>query len=307
MTFPKQASDVPANTPQQYPGINDQSAYSEGVFVGYRHYDAQNITPLFPFGYGLSYTTFAYNHLSVSPVKHDVASSNQRPISVSVNVTNTGSRAGAEVAQLYLDIPSTNVPEPPRQLKGFQKVFLQPGQTRRVTFSLDQNALSYWDAKAHGWVVQKGTYQVMVGSSSSDVSQSQHFEIDRTNGPRYVTVQAPGLATPGTTSTVTMSFTNGGDFDVQHVQLSLQTSSGWNAQALSTSSFKHIAAGQTVQTQWRVTIPDNAQPGSYTLTEIGARKPPCFNRGMKRRSSYEGGEELDRLKPSEMLDRPLWV
>jgi beta-glucosidase len=162
MTFPKQASDVPAHTSQQYPGVNGTAQYSEGVFVGYRYYDANHITPLFPFGHGLSYTTFSYSNLSVTPASG--------AISVSLDVTNTGSRAGAEVVQLYVGIPSsTSIPEPPEQLKGFLKVSLSPGQTSHITFPLPTSALAYWDVNTHGWVVQKGTYQIMLGSSSSDI------------------------------------------------------------------------------------------------------------------------------------------
>jgi beta-glucosidase len=174
ITFPVSASDVPANTPQQYPGINDEASYSEGVFVGYRHYDEHNITPLFPFGHGLSYTTFAYSHLALSPG----ADSRRERVTVSVVVTNSGPRPGAEVVQLYVGIPSTNVPEPPKQLRGFQKVFLHPGQSKRVTFSLDSQALSYWDVNIHNWVVQKGTYKIMVGSSSRDIRVSSSFQIN---------------------------------------------------------------------------------------------------------------------------------
>lgn len=173
MTFPKQASDVPANTPAQYPGINDEEQYSEGVFVGYRHYDAAHIAPLFPFGYGLSYTSFAYNRDDADPF---AVTADGRG-SISVNVTNTGSRAGAEVVQLYLGIPSNNVAEPPKQLKGFQKVFLYPGQTRRVTFSLDASALSYWNVNTHAWAIQKGTYQLMIGSSSDAIHLTRSFVI----------------------------------------------------------------------------------------------------------------------------------
>jgi hypothetical protein len=179
MTFPASASDVPANTPAQYPGVNNQANYSEGVLVGYRYYDQKNITPLFPFGYGLSYTTFGYSNLAVNPT----AASSTGTISVGVDVTNTGSRAGAEVAQLYLGIPATNVQEPPRQLKGFQKVFLQPGQTQRVTFTLSPQDLSYWDVNAHNWLVQNGTYQVMVGSSSRDIRQQTSFTVSGSPPP----------------------------------------------------------------------------------------------------------------------------
>ncbi len=173
MTFPASASDVPANTTQQYPGVSDVADYSEGVFVGYRYYDENNITPLFPFGYGLSYTSFAFSNLTLSST--DVSSTGT--VTASVDVTNTGSVAGAEVAQLYLGIPSTNVSEPPKQLKGFQKVFLQPGATQQVTFTLDAQALSYWDVNANGWLVQNGTYQVMVGDSSRNILQQASFTV----------------------------------------------------------------------------------------------------------------------------------
>ncbi len=179
MTFPASANDVPANTPSQYPGINSQVQYSEGVFVGYRHYDQSNITPLFPFGYGLSYTTFAYNNLAISPGTASATST----VTVSLDITNTGSRAGAEVAQLYLGIPSTNVSEPPKQLKGFHKVSLQPGQTQHVSFSLSPQAFSYWDVNAHNWLVQNGTYQVMVGSSSRDIRQQGSFTVSGSPPP----------------------------------------------------------------------------------------------------------------------------
>ncbi len=179
MTFPASANDVPANTPAQYPGINNQAQYSEGVFVGYRHYDQSNITPLFPFGYGLSYTTFAYNNLAISPT----AASPTGTVTVSLDVTNSGSRAGSEVVQLYLGIPSTNVSEPPRQLKGFQKVALQPGQTQHVSFSLSPSDFSYWDVNAHNWLVQNGTYQVMVGSSSRDIRQQGSFTVSGSPAP----------------------------------------------------------------------------------------------------------------------------
>ncbi len=179
MTFPASANDVPANTPAQYPGINNQAQYSEGVFVGYRHYDQNNITPLFPFGYGLSYTTFAYNNLAISPGTASATST----VTVSLDVTNSGSRAGSEVVQLYLGIPSTNVSEPPKQLKGFQKVALQAGQTQHVSFSLSPQDFSYWDVNAHNWLVQNGTYSVMVGSSSRDIRQQGSFTVSGSPPP----------------------------------------------------------------------------------------------------------------------------
>ena len=159
MTFSKQATDVPAHTTQQYPGINDEVQYSEGLFVGYRHYDAQNITPLFPFGHGLSYTSFSYSDLFITPN----CASPMSTINVEMDIKNTGSRTGAETVQLYLGMPSTAVAEPPKQLKGFQKVSLAPGQSQHVSFSLDPSAFSYWNTSSGNWAVQNGTYQIPGG------------------------------------------------------------------------------------------------------------------------------------------------
>jgi beta-glucosidase len=166
VTFPARESDVPANTPAQYPGVNGTATYSEGVFVGYRHYDDAGIAPLFPFGFGLSYTTFSYRDLSVRPQPDG-------QVAVSADVTNTGHRAGAEVDQLYVGDPSTpGVAEPPAQLHGFARVTLRPGETRRVSFTLDRRAFAYWDAAGHGWQVAGGGYRLLVGSSSRDVRLS---------------------------------------------------------------------------------------------------------------------------------------
>jgi beta-glucosidase len=139
--------------------------YREGVDVGYRYYDATNETPLFPFGYGLSYTSFAFSDLNVTPQQIPNGTSGPR-VTVSARVTNTGPVAGSEVAQLYLGDPAA-AGEPPRQLKGFQKVTLQPGESTTVHFALTGHDLSYWDDAASGWVVTDGQYQVYVGDSSA--------------------------------------------------------------------------------------------------------------------------------------------
>ncbi|WP_165422785.1 beta-glucosidase [Ktedonosporobacter rubrisoli] len=174
MTFPMQASDVPAASPVQYPGIHDEAEYSEGIYVGYRHYDARHVAPLFPFGYGLSYTTFAYHGLAIVP--H--SSTTLGRVAVKLAVTNTGQQAGAEVVQLYLGLPSTVAqPQPLRQLKAFRRLFLQAGQTQEVTFWLDASSLATWDTGAHDWIVQAGTYSVMLGSSERDIHLQGSFQI----------------------------------------------------------------------------------------------------------------------------------
>ncbi|GLY43678.1 glycosyl hydrolase [Amycolatopsis sp. NBRC 101858] len=157
ITFPAADADTPANTAAQFPGVNGVAEYSEGLQVGYRWFDAQGRTPLFPFGYGLSYTTFAFSGLSVHNTGHGATAT--------FTVRNTGKRAGAEVAQLYLGFPPA-AGEPPRQLKGFSRVELAPGQARRVTIDLDARDFSVWDTGSHAWQPVKGGFTVQVGDSS---------------------------------------------------------------------------------------------------------------------------------------------
>ena len=172
ITFPKQDGDLPLQTAAQYPGVQDAAQYSEGLLVGYRWYDAKKIEPMFAFGHGLSYTTFAYTNLKASPPTES------KMASVEFYLANTGSRAGAEVAQLYVGLPSLpNVPQPPRQLKGFRRVELDAGETANVILTLDARALSYWDVTSHGWKAAPGTYTVWVGSSSRDLRLTQTFEV----------------------------------------------------------------------------------------------------------------------------------
>ena len=163
VTFPDSESQEPtANDPSSYPGVANQQTYKEGVFVGYRWFDAHHLKPAFAFGFGLSYTRFTYSHLAI----------NRTPggATVSATVTNAGSRSGGDVAQLYLGMPSLpGVPQPPEQLKGFDKVTLRPGQSKRITFALDQRSLSYWDTGQARWRVARGCYRAMVGDSSAQL------------------------------------------------------------------------------------------------------------------------------------------
>ena len=168
VTFPVKLSDDLLQTPAQYPGVTEagdtvgpHSSYSEGLLVGYRWYDAKNITPLFPFGYGLSYTTFGYSKIAVTRTGAGA--------SVTFTVTNTGSRAGAEVAQVYVGDPAA-VGEPPKQLKGFGRVSLNPGRSATVTVPLDAMSFAHWDTSKHAWAVSAGTYEVTVGGSSRDIA-----------------------------------------------------------------------------------------------------------------------------------------
>lgn len=195
LTFPKQLADLPANTPEQYPGVNGTVDYSEGIFVGYRHYDANDIAPLFPFGYGLSYTTFAYTKLALTShhkplktiyLKNDDTDYSKPLLDVELELANTGSRAGEEVVQVYLGLPPTQeLPQPPLQLKHFAKVPLEPGQTAHIRFALNGQSLACWDSNYYRWTILPGTYRVMVGSSSRDIRLEGAFTVKRGSPPLF--------------------------------------------------------------------------------------------------------------------------
>ncbi len=160
-TFPRRFEDNPAFP--YYPGENDKVVYGEGIFVGYRYYDTKNVTPLFPFGHGLSYTSFEYSHLKVSPAKA------KDKIKVSIDVTNTGKVAGKEVVQVYVSDVASTAPRPPKELKAFQKVALAPGEKKQVEFTLTKEAFSFYDVKLKDWVAEPGDFEILVGSSSRDI------------------------------------------------------------------------------------------------------------------------------------------
>ena len=156
----------------ELPGTRDIK-YSEGVFLGYRYYETSTVKPLFPFGFGLSYTTFAFSNLSVSPK----TASSTGPIDVAFDVKNTGSVAGAEVAQIYVGDPSATVKRPKMELKGFSRVMLAPGEIRHVTATLDKRSLAYWDTNTHAWKVDPGKFVVYVGDSSENVPLQQDITV----------------------------------------------------------------------------------------------------------------------------------
>jgi beta-glucosidase len=162
VTFPTTTTKTPVSTPSRFPGTNHTVEYTEGVDVGYRWFDATDTTPLFPFGYGLSYTAFRYS----DPVVH-VAQTNGKPVvTASVRVTNAGSVAGADVAQLYLGQPPA-AGNPPRQLEGFHRVSLPAGSSATVTFHLGARQLAYYKTGSGSWSVASGTYRIWMGDSSA--------------------------------------------------------------------------------------------------------------------------------------------
>jgi len=171
VTFLRSWDDTPARA--TYPGRNGRTEYAEGIFVGYRYFDREKKEVLFPFGHGLSYTTFAYGPLTVSPVEGGAKYARE----VSLAVTNTGKRAGAEVVQLYVGARTPPVPRPPDELKAFAKVVLAPGETKHVTLTLDESSFAYYDAASKGWSVAPGTFDILAGSSSRDIRSRAAIEV----------------------------------------------------------------------------------------------------------------------------------
>lgn len=166
VTFERRWEDNPVHE-SYYPEAGTKRVnYKEGVFVGYRGYEHNGTKPLFPFGFGLSYTTFKYSNLSIKPVSNSESGPHYE---VSFNVQNTGTREGADVAQVYVGDTQTKVPRPAKELKGFLKVSLRPGETRKVSVMLDSRALSYYDVNAKQWRAEPGDFNVLVGRSSQQI------------------------------------------------------------------------------------------------------------------------------------------
>ncbi|HVO42037.1 MAG TPA: glycoside hydrolase family 3 C-terminal domain-containing protein, partial [Aggregatilineales bacterium] len=161
VSFPRQLEDTPAYV--NFPGTKEV-LYGEGPFVGYRYYDQKKIDPLFPFGHGLSYTTFEYGKVQV-PARAAIGD----PVQVALTVKNTGPVAGKEVVQVYVHDAESALSRPPKELKGFAKVMLQPGESKTVTFTLDRRAFAFYDPNQKQWRVEPGRFDILVGSSSRDI------------------------------------------------------------------------------------------------------------------------------------------
>ena len=171
VTFPKRWPDSPAYG--NYPGENLHVNYAEGIYVGYRGFDKLEVEPLFPFGHGLSYTKFDYSGLKISPAK--VASGKQ--VEVTMLVRNSGSRSGAEIVQLYVHDVKSSVDRPLKELKGFQRVMLNAGESRNVSFTLDKSAMSFFSTAKDDWVAEPGAFEVWIGASSRDIRLKGTFEL----------------------------------------------------------------------------------------------------------------------------------
>lgn len=171
-TFPVKLSDNGAHALGEFPG-GDTVKYNESIFVGYRWADKQKTKPLFSFGHGLSYTTFAYGKVTADKKQMGIGDQ----ITFSVKVKNTGSREGAEVVQLYISDLKSSLPRPIKELKGFEKISLKAGEEKTVTFTVDKTALSFFDDKKHDWVAEPGDFEAIIGASSTDIKSKVGFSL----------------------------------------------------------------------------------------------------------------------------------
>ena len=184
-SFPLQLEDNPSFL--SYGGEGNTAVYNEGVFVGYRYYDKKKMQVLFPFGHGLSYTRFAYSNLQVDKT----SLKDTDPLTVTVDVKNIGATAGKEVVQLYVSDVESEVFRPVRELKGFEKVSLQPGEEKTVTFTLDKRAFAYWNTEMHDWHVESGAFRIQIGKSSRDIVLEKEVQVESTvEVPRHFTADS---------------------------------------------------------------------------------------------------------------------
>ena len=277
VTFPRSLAQTPTASAQQFPGVGGKVHYSNGVEVGYRWYDAHGVTPLFPFGFGLSYTRFAFHHLVVTPAHP----SGTTPVHVAATITNVGARAGSDVVQLYLGMPASTG-EPPRQLVAFRRVFLQRGQSKRVHFVIRPRQTWWWHEA--GWTQTAGRYKVYVGDSSAlaQLPLRARFRMTNVLGSRHVIVTAPHRLEPGTSETVTVTLTAGGTGTLHHVHLGLAVPPGWTSVRESGGSAS-LPANAADHAVFRVTPPRLAVAGHHVLYGSAA-----FGRGRCTNSAASG-------------------
>ncbi len=172
-TFVNRLEDSPAHALNAYPGVNGTETYAEGLLVGYRWFDTKDIKPLFPFGFGLSYTTFKYSNLKLI----EADGTNGSIVTAQFDIKNTGPCAGAEIGQLYVHQNNPGLPRPEKELKGFQKIFLQPGESQTVSIPLDRGAFAYYDPAQKGWVAESDKFEILIGASSRDIRLQKSFKL----------------------------------------------------------------------------------------------------------------------------------
>jgi beta-glucosidase len=281
VTFPKNLSQVPAHTTAQFPGNGKRVRYSEGLLVGYRWYEANHIEPLFPFGYGLSYTRFKFSDLRVSPATTDGV----RDVQVSATITNVGHVSGTDVGQLYLGDPASTG-EPPRQLVGLDRVRLGPGKSARLRFTVTPRDTWWWDPQAPGgrstgggWSQTVGTYRLYVGDSSAlaNLPLRGDFIMTSTPAARQVAVKAPGTMRAGKFARVEVRLTASGTETLHDVRLALQLPPGWTVKPIGRTVFGEVSPSAAPTATFLVRPPSDA-PDSDVVVHATAVLGPAATR-----------------------------
>ncbi len=172
-TIAKKLNDYPAHSVGEFPGDETTVRYKDGIFVGYRYFDTEGKETMFPFGHGLSYTSFSFGNVKMSKNKFYTS----EKVKFSVDITNTGNHDGAEVVQVYVSDPSAKVKRPAKELKAFEKVFLKKGETKTVSFELDKDAFAYWNSITEKWTVEPGKFEILIGNSSKDIRKKVDITI----------------------------------------------------------------------------------------------------------------------------------
>ena len=260
VTFPRRLADVPAANPARFPGVHGQVQYSEGVLVGYRWYEAKRIKPLFPFGYGLSYTRFQFSHLHLSANRVDGVT----PIHVSARLTNVGHVTGTDVVQVYLGLPRSTG-EPPRKLVDFQRVTLSPGQSKVVDFSIRPREEWWWGR--NGWTETSGVYRIYVGDSSAraNLPLRARYAMESSIGDRRVSVSASPTFKPSVRTVVRVVLSAGGNEVLHGVTLRLGAPGGWRIRPIGKTTYGTLSPRAAATADFAVTPPSWAVSRYVTL------------------------------------------
>jgi beta-glucosidase len=253
VTFPANLTQVPAASQSRFPGGRGMVRYAEGIGVGYRWYEVKHLRPLFPFGYGLSYTRFSFSDLRITPS----ITAGVEAVRVSVRIRNIGERTGSDVVQLYLGDPAGAAGEPPRQLVGFSRVTLRPRQRMKIDFTITPRDTWWWDQRAGGWTQATGAYRVYVGDSSAlfDLPLRGVFRIASTPGARRVIVHAPMTVQRGRHARVEVKLTAAGNETLRDVRFVLQVPEGWMVTPAGPVAFSSVAPSKALSVAYIVTPP----------------------------------------------------
>lgn len=282
VTFPTSLRQDCCHSAPRYPEHNHAYDYSEGLRVGYRWYDAHHLRPLFPFGYGLSYTDFRISGLTLGSRMLDFG----QPATAHLQVTNTGSRAGIATPQVYLAFPP-GAEEPPRRLVATAKVPLAGGESKTVTITLPARSFAYWNTQAHNWDFAGRAYTVLAGTSSRDLPVQRPLQIRSAVGVQGIGVQVARTVAAGHSITARVTISNTGDVALSQLTCRLLIPRGWQLTTVRAAP-PTVAARSSATATYRIQAPEHSGPGAYVLTARASWSglaPGTANRAMSIRST----------------------